>query len=243
MHQRILIIIPCYNEETALPAVLRDLKAIKQFNLTILVVNDCSKDRTAEVARQQGIRLLDLPVNLGIGGAMQTGYKFAHRNSFDLAIQLDGDGQHLPSELHKLIDHHNATGDSVVIGSRFVQKTAYRSQWSRRTGIFYFQLLYKVLLNRKIYDCTSGFRLFDKKAIAVAAQVYPDDYPEPESLILFSKLGMNIAEVPVLMQQRQGGASSIGSVSGVYYMIKVTMAIIYSFIRYSQKKTWNAFRS
>ncbi len=235
MKPKILIIIPCYNEEASLPRLIADLNAIKKDNWDIVVVNDCSKDNTAEVAKGLGVRVLDLPINLGIGGAMQTGYRYAELQNYDIAIQVDGDGQHLPSELPALISHHQQTGANVVIGSRFKKKTAYKSSISRRSGIFYFQVLSKVLLGQAVHDCTSGFRLFDRSALKLAASTYPDEYPEPDSLILFSKQGLTIAEIPVLMQARQGGQSSIGSFSGIYYMIKVTLAMLFSYIRYSNK--------
>ena len=236
MQQRVLIIIPCYNEQIALPAVLDALQNITAFNISVVVVNDCSKDGTAALVKDySNVALIDLPINLGIGGAMQTGYFYAVNNNFDIAIQLDGDGQHLPSELHKLIDHHSATGDNVVIGSRFLEQTAYKSSRSRRTGIYYFHLVNRLLLRRNIYDCTSGFRLFDKKALNIAAYNYPDEYPEPESLVLFSQLGLKISEVPILMQERQGGSSSIGSISAIYYMVKVSIAMVFTYFRYLKK--------
>lgn len=237
MKKSILIIIPCYNEQDSITGVLAALAEIKDFNLSVVVINDCSRDNTAAIVRNhKNVKLLDLPINLGIGGAMQTGYKYAYANGFDIAIQLDGDGQHLPSELHKLINHHLATNDNVVVGSRFLEKTAYKSSFSRRTGIYYFQLVNKLLIGKGICDSTSGFRLFDRKAIEIVVKTYPDEYPEPESLVLFSRLGLKIAEVAVEMQERQGGTSSIGSFSAVYYMVKVTMAMMFSYIRYSKNK-------
>lgn len=235
MDLKILIIIPCYNEAVSLPAVLKSIAKETAHTLTPLVVNDCSADDTANVARSHRVALLDLPVNLGIGGAMQSGYRYALANGYDVAIQLDGDGQHLPSELPKLIDHHLNSGANVVIGSRFLSIRSFRSSWARRTGIYYFHLLNKLLLRKSIYDCTSGFRLLDRKGIAIAATSYPDEYPEPESLILFAKSGLKIDEIPVVMQERQGGQSSIRSLSSIYYMVKVSIAMIYSYIRYSKK--------
>ncbi len=237
MALKILIIIPCYNEAESLPAVINDIDTVKDFyDMQVLVVNDCSRDTTAEIARKFKVALLDLPVNLGIGGAMQSGYRYAVANDFDIAIQLDGDGQHLPSELGKLIDCHLLTEANVVIGSRFLDIRSFRSSVLRRVGIYYFHLLNKLLLRKKIYDCTSGFRLMDKKAIKLAADLYPDDYPEPESLVLFSKCGLILEEVPVVMQERQGGQSSIGWLSSIYYMVKVSIAMIFSYVRYSKNR-------
>lgn len=239
---RILVIIPCYNEEEALPALLEELKINSRYSITSLVINDCSTDNTAAVARAAGTALIDLPVNLGIGGAMQTGFLYARNNGFDLAIQMDGDGQHLPSELAKLIDRYKESGTNVIIGSRFLSEHSFRSTRARRTGIYFFHLLSKLLIHRNIYDCTSGFRLLDKQAISIAARDYPDEYPEPESLVLFAKCGLAVEEIPVIMRERQGGASSIRSFAALYYMVKVSMAMIFSYIRYSKKQLWYVFK-
>jgi glycosyltransferase involved in cell wall biosynthesis len=230
----ILVIIPCYNEAQSLPGVLKSVLSEQIYVLNPLVVNDCSKDDTAKIARQYDVTLLDLPVNLGIGGAMQTGYRYAQQHGYDLAIQLDGDGQHLASEIPKLIQHHLASGANVVIGSRFLGLRSFRSSAARRAGIYCFHMLSRLLVQRRIYDCTSGFRLFDKKAIQLAAESYPDEYPEPESLIFFAKKGLKIEEIPVLMQERQGGQSSIRPLHAIYYMVKVSLAMVYSFFRFSK---------
>jgi glycosyltransferase involved in cell wall biosynthesis len=235
MAQKILIIIPGYNEAASLPIVLSELRLVEGYDITPIVINDCSTDGTAIIARQNGVKLLDLAINLGIGGAMQTGYLYALKNNYDLAIQVDGDGQHLPSELYKLIDHYNQNAVNVVIGSRFLTKNTYRSTMSRRVGIYYFHLLNKLFAHKNIYDCTSGFRLFDRKAIEIAAASYPDEYPEPESLILFTKCGLTIAEVPVIMRARLGGTSSIRHFNSFYYMVKVTIAMFFSYLRYFKK--------
>jgi len=235
MEKRILVIIPCYNEEASLPSLVEELRAVTAYPISMLAVNDCSVDNTADVITQCGINALHLPVNLGIGGAMQSGFLYARENDFDIAIQVDGDGQHPPSELHKLISHHLAHNTNVVIGSRFLSSSAFRSTPLRRVGIRYLHLLNRLLTGKKIYDSTSGFRLFDKKAIAVASESYPDEYPEPESLVMFSKAGLAVEEVAVDMRARQGGISSIRNFGSFYYIVKVTIAMCYSFIRYSKK--------
>ncbi len=235
MGKRILIIIPCYNEEASLPALVKELRTIGAYGLSILAVNDCSTDRTAEVIRKLGINSLELPINLGIGGAMQSGFLYAQENNFDVAVQMDGDGQHPPAELHKLLEYHLNKGTNVVIGSRFITRSDFRSTWTRRIGIRYLYLFNKLLTGKHIYDSTSGFRLLDKQAIDIAASMYPDEYPEPESLILFSKYGLQVAEVAVNMRTRQGGVSSIKSFTSFYYIVKVTIAMFYSYIRYSKK--------
>ena len=234
MPGKVLIVIPCYNEEASLPILLPELLSTKLphgYELQAAIINDCSKDNTVAVARKYEVTVLDLPVNLGIGGAVQTGIRFARDNNFDLAIQLDGDGQHPPKELAKLINYHIETGANVVIGSRFIEKEGFQSSFARRLGIQYFHWLNRLLTGQAIYDSTSGFRLFDRKAIALAAANYPDEYPEPESLVVFSKAGLKVAEVAVVMAARQGGQSSIRSFGSLYYCIKVTLAMFFSFIR------------
>jgi glycosyltransferase involved in cell wall biosynthesis len=234
MPGKVLIVIPCYNEEASLPLVLNELQQTTlpdDYQMTVLVINDCSKDNTSAVARKSHAIVIDLPVNLGIGGAVQTGILYARDNSFDIAIQLDGDGQHPPKELAKLIGFHLQTGANVVIGSRFLEKEGFQSSFARRMGIKYFHLLNRIMTGLSIYDSTSGFRLFDRAAIEIAAVNYPDEYPEPESLVVFSKAGLKIAEVPVVMSHRLGGKSSIRHFGSLYYCIKVSLAMLFSFIR------------
>jgi glycosyltransferase involved in cell wall biosynthesis len=234
MPGKVLIVIPCYNEEASLPSLLPELKRTALpdgYTMEIAVINDCSKDNSVAVARQHGATVIDLPVNLGIGGAVQTGIRYARENDFDLAIQLDGDGQHPPKELPKLIGYHLETGANVVIGSRFLEKEGFQSSFARRLGIKYFHWVNRLMTGLHIYDSTSGFRLFDRKAIELAATNYPDEYPEPESLVVFSKAGLKIAEVAVVMAARQGGQSSIRSFGSLYYCFKVSLAMLFSFIR------------
>lgn len=236
MPNNALIVIPCYNEEASLPLVLQELQQTflpGNYQMEVLVINDCSKDNTSAIAKKYGATVIDLPVNLGIGGAVQTGILYARDHAFDLAIQLDGDGQHPPKELEKMISFHLESGANVVIGSRFLQKEGFQSSFTRRMGIKYFHWLNRLFTGLHIYDSTSGFRLFDKTAIAVAANNYPDEYPEPESLVTFSKAGLKIMEVPVIMSHRLGGKSSIRHFGSLYYCFKVSLAMLFSFIRKS----------
>jgi glycosyltransferase involved in cell wall biosynthesis len=229
-----LIIIPCYNEEEAIGKLLTEMMLLSlppQIAIDILVVNDCSKDNTSSKAKENGARIIDLPINLGIGGAMQTGFIYAQKHHYDFAVQMDGDGQHPPSELIKLIDQFTLTHSNIVIGSRFVIKQGFQSSTLRRIGISYFHYLTYLFTRKSIYDITSGFRLFDQQALQIIASKYPDDYPEPESLIIFSRAGLSLEEVPVVMRERQGGKSSIRNFSQLYYMAKVTIAMFFSNIR------------
>ncbi|MFD2564525.1 glycosyltransferase family 2 protein [Aquimarina rubra] len=229
---RIAAIIPAYNEEKSIAKVVRSIRKIQssKFVIDAIVVNDSSNDNTSEIIHALPCIPLDLPINLGIGGAVQTGFIYAYENNYDYAIQVDGDGQHPSDQIEKLFLVIHSQFD-VVIGSRFIENEGFQSTKLRRLGIKYFMLLNKVILNVKITDCTSGFRMINRKALKIVYDYYPDEYPEPESIVLFSLNNLRMVEVPVVMKQRQGGVSSINFVSSIYYMIKVTLAIFYTFIR------------
>ncbi|MCW3105295.1 MAG: glycosyl transferase family 2 [Bacteroidetes bacterium] len=231
---RIAIIVPAFNEEKAITAVVQGLNAIAkehQLNLQVVVVNDCSSDTTSEVISTLNCVALNLPVNLGIGGAVQTGFMYAFENGFDYAIQVDGDGQHPASEIPKMLKAAIEQQADVVIGSRFIDKEGFQSSALRRFGINYFKKLNRMLVGITVSDSTSGLRLISRRVLETVSVYYPDEYPEPESIILYSLKGFKIVEVPVSMLERQGGVSSIGALASVYYMFKVTLAIIYTFIR------------
>ncbi|GAB3269252.1 glycosyltransferase family 2 protein [Larkinella harenae] len=234
----ILVIVPCYNEETAIPAVIKEINQAKQkfgLRLDILVVNDCSTDRSLEVIRQLHCLYIDLPVNLGIGGAMHAGYKFAYRHGYDIAVQIDGDGQHPADEINVILEAIRNDEADVVIGSRFLKKNGFQSTYLRRTGIHYFRWLNCLLIGKTIHDSTSGFRAFNRRTIALVNDYYPDEYPEPESIVQFGLNRLRILEVPVTMRERQGGVSSITWLRAVYYMWKVTLGIIFVYMRLRNK--------
>jgi glycosyltransferase involved in cell wall biosynthesis len=229
-----LVIIPCFNEEISICKLLTEMKVLslpRYIDLDVLVINDCSNDNTSLKSREYGAQVIDLPINLGIGGAMQTGFMYAQKNNYDFAVQMDGDGQHPPSELNKLIDQFTTFQSNIVIGSRFVLKQGFQSSTLRRVGISYFHYLTYLFTGKNIFDITSGFRLFDKESLQIIASNYPDDYPEPESLIILSRAGLSFIEVPVIMRERQGGKSSIRNFSQLFYMLKVTIAMVFSNIR------------
>lgn len=231
---KIAIIVPAYNEEKAIASVVADVNAIavqNELHLDVIVVNDCSTDSTSIIISKLNCISLDLPINLGIGGAVQTGFKYAFENDYDYAIQTDGDGQHPASEIPQLINSAIRENADVVIGSRFLEKEGFQSSNLRRAGINYFRRLNKMLVGVTVHDSTSGFRLISKKVLEVVSEYYPDEYPEPEAIILYSLHQFKIVEVPVKMKERQGGVSSIGRSSSVYYMFKVSLAILYTFIR------------
>ncbi|HET6243294.1 MAG TPA: glycosyltransferase family 2 protein [Bacteroidia bacterium] len=235
--EKLAIVIPAFNEEKSIAAVINDIHlALGQVALhaVIVVVNDCSIDKTKEIINNCNCIALNLPVNLGIGGAVQTGIKWAWQNGFDYVMQVDGDGQHPAQEIPKLISALQNDSADVVIGSRFIDKKGFQSSFARRIGINYFKYINKIIVGKSISDSTSGFRLINKKAMQVAVEYYPDEYPEPEAIILYSIHKLKIHEVAVVMKARQGGVSSINAVSSIYYMFKVSLAILFTYIRFKR---------
>ena len=228
----ILVIVPAYNEEQTIGRVVDDLSRV-ELPHDVLVVNDGSTDRTSQVARAAGgVGVIDLPKNLGIGGAVQTGFKYAARNDYAVAVQFDGDGQHLAAEIPRLVAALRDGAANMVIGSRFLEEPAgFRSTFVRRIGIRLFQLVNSLLTGQRITDNTSGFRAYDRRAIEFLARHYPVDYPEPEAVILLGRNGFQISEVVTRMRERQGGGSSISGLTGCYYMIKVLLAILMTALR------------
>jgi hypothetical protein len=227
---KIIIIIPAYNEEKSLPGVIRDLQD-NVSHADILVVNDGSRDRTEMVARDLGVKVLGLPFNLGIGGAMQTGYRYAEQNGYDIAIQFDGDGQHVATEVKALLDGLQQGRADIVVGSRFLQTGDYRPSFYRKLGIWIFSTVLSAILRMRVTDTTSGFRAVNRRVIEFFAQSYPEDYPEVESLVLLYRAGMSIGEVPAVMRDRTGGSSSITPIRSAYYMIKVLLAVFIDLLK------------
>jgi glycosyltransferase involved in cell wall biosynthesis len=229
----ILIIIPAFNESENILKLLESINTSirNQMNLDVLVVNDCSIDNTSHICKRNGFNVIDLPCNLGIGGAVQTGYKYAQKNNYDIAIQVDGDGQHDPEYIHALIKPILQKKADMVIGSRYINKEGFQSTFLRRIGINYFSKLISILSNQKVTDPTSGFRASNKKVIELFSKRYPIDYPEPESIVFLKRKGLNIVELPVKMNERRGGISSINIYRSIYYVIKVSMAILIDKLR------------
>ena len=220
-----LIIIPAYNEAGNIETVVDNIiQNYPQFDYVI--VNDGSTDTTKELCQRNGYRVLNLPVNMGIGGAVQTGYKYALENQYDMAVQIDGDGQHDISFLEKMIQYMQEENADCVIGSRFVNKEGFQSSKLRRTGIQFLSILGWMLTGVRVYDITSGYRLVSHKFIKIFAWDYPSDYPEPEAIIIAAVHGGKIVEYPVVMKERENGISSITFKRSVYYMVKVTLAML-----------------
>ena len=225
-----LIIIPAYNEEEniekTVEAILRDSSGFDY-----VIINDCSRDNTRRICEERGYNIVNLPINLGIGGAVQTGYKYAVRNGYDMAVQVDGDGQHDPKFLEEMAEYLEKNCLDMVIGSRFIEKQGFQSSGLRRVGIRFFTGLIKVLTGATITDPTSGLRMVGENVLQIFAEDYPKDYPEPESVVAILRRGMKVEEIPVVMREREGGVSSISMKKSVYYMIKVSLAIIIERIR------------
>ena len=226
-----LIIIPAYNESEAIEKTVNSVYDENIKNCDVVVVNDGSKDNTLEVAKRTKARVIDLPNNLGIGGAVQTGYQYALKNNYDIAIQIDGDGQHDPKYIKDVIEQIKE-GNDLVIGSRFIEKTNYNQTFMRMLGINIISFTIKLMTGRKICDTTSGYRGANKNIIEEFAKSYPYDYPEPCTNMKILKKGYKVKEIPVIMKKRETGVSSISASKAVIYMIKVTLAILLMGLKY-----------
>lgn len=225
-----LIIIPAYNEQENIENVVEEIKK-KASDFEYVIINDCSKDQTKKICESKKYNIINLPVNLGIGGAVQTGYLYALRNNFDYAVQIDGDGQHDPAYLSKMFRILQEKDADMVIGSRFIEKEGFQSSGIRRLGIKYFTTLIRCFTGTTITDPTSGLRIVNRRCIQLFSECYPKDYPEPESIMMLLKNNLKVCEVPVVMRERIGGVSSISPIKSIYYMIKVSIAIFMEKIR------------
>lgn len=233
---RLLVIVPAFNEQEALGGLLAELRALPVGELgvaiDIVVVDDGSRDRTSDVARAGNVRLIQLCRNLGIGGAVQAGLRLAHRERFDFAVQIDGDGQHPPTEVTRLLEAARAEGAAdLIVGTRYRDKENFRSTPLRRLGSWWLRGLLRFVTGLRLSDPTSGFRLYGPRALALFDDTYPYDFPEPESLAIARAAGLSVAEIPVTMRERQGGTSSIAGFSTIYYMFKVTIAVLLTYAR------------
>jgi glycosyltransferase involved in cell wall biosynthesis len=227
---RTLAIVPAYNEQDCIGSVLEEIRAAEP-DLHVVVVNDASIDQTAAIAARAGATVLNLPFNVGIGGAMQTGYQYALEHGFELAIQVDGDGQHDPREIGRVLEPILDGRADLVVGTRFVEGGGYRGTRLRRVGIRIFAAIVSVLVGQRVSDTTSGFRAVNRKTLRLFAAQYPHDYPEVESIVLLSRHGLRMLEVPVQMRVRETGSSSITALRSVYYMVKVLLALFIGLFR------------
>lgn len=233
--KKILVIIPAFNEAENIVHVVKSMME-KAPQYDYLVVNDGSTDRTLAICEQENFRYLDLSINMGIGGAVQAGYIYAYKNDYDIAVQMDGDGQHDVAYLEKLLEPIMTDEADVVIGSRFLEKEGFQTSASRRTGINILSILIWITTGKRIRDVTSGYRAVNRMFIEIYSKDYPMDYPEPEAIVsAIMHLG-RVCEVPVQMRAREGGVSSITFKKSIYYMIKVTLAILLCRLSYGVRR-------
>jgi glycosyltransferase involved in cell wall biosynthesis len=230
--QKTLVMMPAYNEAETVGAIVDEVRAAVP-EATVLVINDGSTDATAARAAEAGAVVLNLPINLGIGGAVQAGYRYAAEEGYGAVVRLDADGQHPATEVSKLLERLGEGDVDVVVGSRFIQAVegAFRPTRLRLLGIGFYARLIGAITRRRVTDPTSGFRAANRKAILWFAERYPEDYPEPESLVYAHRLGLRVVEVPVTMAVRRASVSSINAQVGAYYAIKVTIAILIDLLR------------
>ena len=230
LQKNILVVIPAYNEEASLAQVVCDVREAGFED--IAVVNDGSADGTQTVAESLGVILLNHPFNLGVGAAIQTGCKFAEEMGYDFVVQVDGDGQHDPHQIPRLIEAVDTTGADLIVGSRFLEgPESYRVPRSRRIGILILAWVISLIVRRRMTDTTSGFRAINRHVIEYFSHHYPTDYPEPESSVLLHREGFQVGEVSCFMFERRGGNSSIGGMTSISYMIKVLLAILINLFR------------
>lgn len=220
-----LLIIPAYNESENIESLLNEITTnYPQYDY--VVINDCSTDQTLNILSLMKANCINLPVNLGIGGSIQTGYQYAMEHGYEIAVQIDGDGQHDPKYVSDVITPIEDGQADVVIGSRYVKREGFQSSYLRRFGIAILSVLIKILCGVRIRDVTSGMRAVNQKMISEYAKNYAQDYPEPEAILTAGIMKARVAEVPVQMRERQGGVSSINAARSIYYMIKVSLALV-----------------
>ncbi|MEZ4720848.1 MAG: glycosyltransferase family 2 protein [Flavobacteriales bacterium] len=243
-YSKIAIIVPAFNEAGSIKDVLEDLNRVNPGHWDIIIVNDHSEDETLKFAQEYSHTIIELPINLGIGGCVQSGLLFAHRNGYDIAVQFDSDGQHVASEIKTLLWAMSESNADVVIGSRFIQsfEGQFKSSFFRRLGIKVIRLATKALTGSSIKDPTSGFRAFNVRAISLFAMNYPVHYPEPESLIKLHKNNLKVHEVSTLMNPRSTGESSIKQ-KAVFYMFNVLLGMMVTAMRPQKPNSEHAVRS
>ena len=228
---RVIAVVPAHNEAEAIGGVVDEIRTCNP-SFDVVVIDDGSTDDTAGVAASRGAAVVRLPYNLGIGGAVQTGFRYALEQGYEWAVRLDGDGQHDPSALSTLLAPVERDEADIVIGSRFIGGSSdYRPPLGRRIGISWFAKLVSVLTRQRVTDTTSGFQAMNRKGIALFARDYPNDYPEVEATLLVYKHRLRLVEVPVQMREREHGESSITLVRSIYYAIKVTLALLVAMAR------------
>lgn len=232
---RLLILIPAYNEEGALGGVVKEVRAAMP-GAPVLVVDDCSRDATVEIARAAGARVLSLPHHLGLGGAVQAGYKLAFELGFDYVIRVDGDGQHDPRDIPKILEALEREGCEMVIGSRFVDGSGQHSGALRAAGILFFRAVLRPILGRPVRDPTSGFVGVNRTALALFSRSFPLEYPEIEALVVLQRKRFRFVEVPCRMRPRSAGRSTITPMKSLYYMVHVLLGVFVNVLKFEGRR-------
>ena len=229
----LLVIIPAFNEEGAIghvvEAVRRELPGVP-----VLVIDDCSTDNTVMLARSAGADILPLPHHLGLGGCVQAGYKLAYEMGFQYVIRVDGDGQHDPRDVQRILDRLKETGCEMVIGSR-IETQEWKRQWLRSVGAWFFRLLLRPILGKEVHDPTSGFVGVNRRALSVFRHSFPLQYPEIEALVVLQRRRFRFEEVPCKMHERMAGRSTLNGLKPLYYMIHVMLGVLVNILRYERR--------
>ncbi|MBI3667598.1 MAG: glycosyltransferase family 2 protein [Acidobacteria bacterium] len=234
MPPHLMVIIPAYNEEASVGDVVRAVRRVAP-EAPVMVIDDGSSDGTSQAARDAGAELLRLPHHLGLGGAVQTGYRFAFEHGYDCVVRVDSDGQHNPADIRLLLDKLLGDGFDMVTGSRYLAENGYPRQWLRRLGSQIFSLLLYPILGKRITDPTSGFAAVNRRALEVFSRSFPLEYPEIEALVVLQRKALRFCEVPVKMFPRRSGRSTIGSAQAIYYMFRVLLGVLVNVIKYERR--------
>jgi len=238
----LLVIVPAYNEEAAIRKVICEINAAVP-GVPVLVIDDCSEDSTAYYARRAGATVLSLPHHLGLGGAVQAGYKLAWELGFDYVIRLDGDGQHDPADVPRILDALKTSGCEMVIGSRFIEGGADHTSFARALGIRFFRLVLRPILGKPVWDPTSGFVGVNRVALQVFSRTFPLEYPEIETLVVLQRKAFRFLEIPCVMRPRMAGRSSITAVKSLYYIAHVLLGVFTNVLKYDRRRRLRAWKA
>jgi glycosyltransferase involved in cell wall biosynthesis len=232
---RVLILIPCFNEAASIGHVIEEVRQ-KLGDVPMVVVDDCSTDSTAMVARQMGVPVLPLPHHLGLGGCVQAGYRLAFQLGYDYVVRIDGDGQMDPSDVPKIVTALETCGCQMVIGSRYLNGESNHSSWVRGVGIRFFRMVLRPILGRPVHDPTSGFVGVNREALAVFSQSFPLEYPEIEALVVLQRRAFKFMELPCHVRPRRAGRSSITAVKSIYYILHVLLGVLVNILKFERHR-------
>ena len=231
----LLIIVPAYNEQATLTGVIQEVKQVMP-DVSVVVIDDGSADATATLARDAGARVLSLPYHLGLGGAVQAGYKLAYELGYQYVIRIDGDGQHDARDIPKVFETLRTSGCQMVIGSRFLDGDAHHTSFMRKTGVRFFRAVLRPILGKSVRDPTSGFVGVNREALQVFSKSFPLEYPEIEALVVLQRRAFRFVETPVRVRPRMGGRSSITAVKSVYYIVHVLLGVLVNILKFERRR-------